>query len=87
MPSKQPIFEVSNPPELDYNSILPNFSWKNSREGLSEDTNEGRPLLIEDIKKDAERIRKRREMLNGILGAIENRKREYGLKEGFEGRY
>lgn len=33
------------------------FSWKNSRKGLEDGENGDSPLLIEDIKKDAEKIR------------------------------
>lgn len=32
-------------------------SWKNSRKGLAEDENGDEPLLIDDIRKDAEKIR------------------------------
>lgn len=39
------------------------LSWKNSRIGIAQDDNSDRPMNNEDIKKDAERIRERREML------------------------
>ena len=39
------------------------LSWKNSRVGIAQDDNSDRPMNNEDIKKDAERIRERREML------------------------
>lgn len=32
-------------------------SWRNSRENLAEDDNGNRPLLLEDIRKDAEKVR------------------------------
>ena len=39
------------------------FSWKNSRIGVSEGANSDNPMCLEDIREDARRIRKRREML------------------------
>lgn len=39
------------------------LSWKNSRVGISEEANSDNPMKFEDIKKDAERIKNRREML------------------------
>lgn len=38
------------------------ISWKNSRIGVPESENSDNPIKIEDITKDAERIRRRREM-------------------------
>lgn len=45
------------------------LSWKNSRIGISEEANSDKPMSTDDIKKDAERIKSRREML-GSLGLI-----------------
>lgn len=39
------------------------ISWKNSRQGVPEDENSDNPISIEDIAKDAERVRTRR---NGL---------------------
>lgn len=39
------------------------LAWKNSRAGISEDANSDNPMKLEDIAKDADRIRKRRAML------------------------
>lgn len=39
------------------------ISWKNSRTGIPQDGNGDQPMDDEDIRKDAERIRARREML------------------------
>lgn len=39
------------------------ISWKNSRMGIPQDGNGDQPMNDEDIRKDAERIRARREML------------------------
>ena len=33
------------------------LSWQNSRKGMHEDENGNRPLLLEDIRKDAEKVR------------------------------
>lgn len=33
------------------------ISWRNSRKNLEEDDNGNRPLLLEDIRKDAEKVR------------------------------
>ena len=42
------------------------ISWKKSRIGIPEDKNSDNPMRLEDIKADAERIKIRREMLNGL---------------------
>lgn len=42
------------------------LSWKNSRIGIAEEANSDNPINIEDIKKDAARIKKRREMLSEL---------------------
>ena len=39
------------------------LSWKNSRIGVAQDDNSDNPMNDEDIRKDAERIKTRREML------------------------
>lgn len=39
--------------EISHNEI----SWKNSRKGLIEGENGDRPMLIDDIRKDAEKVR------------------------------
>lgn len=39
------------------------LSWKNSRRGISDGENSDNPMSLDDIKIDADRIRKRREML------------------------
>lgn len=41
-------------------------SWKNSRIGILDEVNSDNPMNIEDIKKDAERIKSRREMLHQL---------------------
>ena len=42
------------------------LSWKNSRVGVSDGRNSDNPMDLEDIKKDANRIRERREMLSQL---------------------
>ena len=42
------------------------LSWKNSRNGVPEDSNSDNPMDIEDIKADAERIKQRRKMLTEL---------------------
>lgn len=42
------------------------MSWKKSRIGVPEDENSDRPMRLEDIRVDAERIKTRRKMLNGL---------------------
>lgn len=42
------------------------MSWKKSRIGISEDENSDNPMNLEDIRADAERIKNRRKMLNGL---------------------
>lgn len=42
------------------------MSWKKSRIGVPEDENSDRPMRLEDIRADAERIKTRRKMLNGL---------------------
>ena len=39
------------------------FSWKNSRVGVSEGKNSDNPMSLDDIREDARRIRERREKL------------------------
>lgn len=39
------------------------FSWKNSRHGVSDGENSDNPMSLDDIRVDADRIRERREML------------------------
>lgn len=39
------------------------LSWKNSRTNVADDDNSDRPMSNEDIRKDAQRIKTRREML------------------------
>lgn len=39
------------------------LSWKNSRIGIPDEENSDNPMSTDDIKKDAERIKARREML------------------------
>lgn len=39
------------------------FSWRNSRQGVSDGENSDNPMNVDDIRTDADRIRKRREML------------------------
>lgn len=40
------------------------LSWKNSRKGVSEETNSDNIIKTTDIKKDALRVKERRDMLN-----------------------
>ena len=40
------------------------LSWKNSRIGVEEGSNSDNPMRLEDIREDAKRIRKRRELLS-----------------------
>lgn len=42
------------------------MSWKNSRIGIPEDENSDNPMSLDDIRADAERIKTRRKMLNGL---------------------
>lgn len=42
------------------------ISWKNSRIGIPEEENSDNPMRLEDIIADAERIKSRRKMLNGL---------------------
>ena len=42
------------------------MSWKKSRIGIPEDENSDRPMSLEDIRADAERIKTRKKMLNGL---------------------
>lgn len=42
------------------------LSWKNSRIGISEYDNSDNPMKLDDIRKDADRIRERREMLAAL---------------------
>lgn len=42
------------------------ISWKNSRIGIPEEENSDYPMRLEDIKADAERIKSRSKMLNGL---------------------
>lgn len=42
------------------------ISWKNSRIGISEEENSDNPMSLEDIKADAERMKARRKMLDGL---------------------
>lgn len=42
------------------------LSWKNSRMGISEEQNSDNPIALDDIRKDAERIRARRKMLKEL---------------------
>lgn len=49
------------------------ISWKNSRQGISDEENSNNPMKIEDIAMDADRIRARRSglaQLGIILGGI-----------------
>lgn len=39
------------------------IAWKNSRKGVSDGANSDFPIDVEDIRKDAERVRNRRERL------------------------
>lgn len=45
------------------------LSWRNSREGVAEEENSNRPMQLEDIRKDAERIRTHRAKLE-IMRAL-----------------
>lgn len=42
------------------------ISWKNSRVGIPETDNSDRPMQIDDIRVDADRIKNRREMLSSL---------------------
>lgn len=42
------------------------MSWKNSRIGIPEEANSDNPMDLQDIMADAERIKSRRKMLNGL---------------------
>ncbi len=42
------------------------ISWKHSRAGIPEEQNSDNPMNLEDIMADAERIKARRKMLNGL---------------------
>lgn len=42
------------------------IAWKNSRVGVPEGDNSDNPMSLEDIRKDADRIRERREMLSKL---------------------
>ncbi len=42
------------------------ISWKNSRIGIPEEANSDNPMSLEDIMADAERIKTRKKMLNGL---------------------
>ena len=42
------------------------FSWKNSRKGISDGENSDNPMNLDDIRVDADRIRERREMLSKL---------------------
>ena len=41
-------------------------AWKNSRKGILDGANSDNPMKLEDIQKDADRIRKRRAMLEQL---------------------
>lgn len=41
-------------------------AWQNSRIGVSEENNSDNPMSLEDIRKDAERIKQRRSMLSEL---------------------
>lgn len=45
------------------------LSWQNSRAGVAEEANSNNPMLLEDIRKDAERIRTHRAKLE-IMRAL-----------------
>ncbi len=45
------------------------LSWQNSREGIAEDENSNNPMRLEDIRKDADRIRTHRAKLD-IMRAL-----------------
>lgn len=45
------------------------ISWKNSRNGISDNANSDFPIDVEDIRKDAERVKNRRQGL-AILGLV-----------------
>ena len=42
------------------------YSWKKSREGIPENINSDKPINVEDIRIDAERVRARRELLEQL---------------------
>ena len=42
------------------------YSWKKSREGLPENINSDKPINVEDIRIDADRVRARRELLEQL---------------------
>ena len=44
------------------NKVFEGYAWKHSREGISESDNSDNPMCLEDMRKDADRIRERREM-------------------------
>lgn len=42
------------------------YSWKKSREGIPENINSDKPINLEDIRIDADRVRARRELLEQL---------------------
>ena len=42
------------------------YSWKKSREGIPENINSDKPINVEDIRIDADRVRARREILEQL---------------------
>ena len=46
------------------------ISWKNSRQGISEQANSDNPILLDDIAKDAEKVRTRRRQLENLMGNL-----------------
>lgn len=42
------------------------YSWKNSRHGVTDGENSDKPMKLEDIRIDAERIRERRRLLSQL---------------------
>lgn len=46
------------------------LSWKNSRRGISDGENSDNPMSLDDMRIDADRIRKRREMLMQLGFAV-----------------
>lgn len=42
------------------------YSWKKSREGIPENINSDKPMNVEDIRIDADRVRARRELLEQL---------------------
>lgn len=42
------------------------YSWKKSREGIPENINSDKPINVEDIRIDADRVRARRELLEQL---------------------